>query len=241
MDVLGVEISELSFLGGLVLGLASALHCAAMCGGIATSIALLFQPKTAGERVRILLGAQAGKLVAYALAGGLLGAFGSELYTLMDRAVAYRLLQWAGAVALVAVGLLHAGLLPAPVLLDRAVVRMSAWFARVLAPLQGSFAGPFVCGLTWGIVPCPMVYAALFTAMLTGSALGGIVVMAGFGLGTIPAVTATAMGLGGLVRLESKGIARVAIGLLIAALGASTVIPGSPTEALFCAPEMRSE
>ena len=49
-----MAVSEFSFMGGMVLGFASTLHCAGMCGGIATSLTLMFAPETTGDRVRIL-------------------------------------------------------------------------------------------------------------------------------------------------------------------------------------------
>jgi sulfite exporter TauE/SafE len=79
-----------------------------------------------------------------------------------------------------------------------------------------------------------MVYAALFTATLTGSALGGGTLMLGFGLGTLPAVTATAFGITTLARVEARAVARGVIGVAIAVLGFSTLYPASPTAGLLC-------
>lgn len=231
-----MAVSEFSFLGGMVLGFASALHCAGMCGGIATSLTLMFAPATTAARIRVLMAAQAGRVTSYMLAGAVLGLFGSELYTQFDRAGAFRLLQWFGAVVLIWLGLTFTGLLPMPAAADRLVARVSAAIARVLEPLRRSLAGPYVAGLTWGIIPCPMVYAALFTAMLTGTALGGAVFMAGFGLATMIPVGLTAFGVTSLAAIEHKGRARIAIGLIIALFGASTIIPGSPTNGLLCTP-----
>lgn len=53
---------------------------------------------------------------------------------------------------------------------------------------------PFVAGLGWGLAPCGMVYAALLTAMLSGSFAGGAIFMAGFGLATIPPVLVAGFG-----------------------------------------------
>lgn len=230
-----MAVSEFSFLGGMVLGFASTLHCAGMCGGIATSLTLMFGPKTAAERARVLTLAQAGRVTSYMLAGAALGYAGAELYGGFDRAGAFRLLQWFGAVVLIWLGLTFAGLLPMPAPVDRAVARISAGLAGALAPLRSSSAGPYVVGLTWGVIPCPMVYAALFTAMLTGSATGGVIFMAGFGLATVIPVFLTAFGVTTLASMEARGRARVAIGLAIALFGASTIIPGSPTNGLICA------
>ncbi len=230
-----MAVSEFSFLGGMVLGFASSLHCAGMCGGIATSLTLMFAPKTAGDRARILTLAQAGRVTSYMLAGAVLGYVGAELYGAFDRAGAFRLLQWFGAVVLIWLGLTFAGLLPMPAVVDRAVARVSATLARALGPLRSSAAGPYVAGLTWGVIPCPMVYAALFTAMLTGTVSGGIIFMAGFGLATVIPVFVTAFGVTTLASIEARGRARVAIGIGIALFGASTIIPGSPTSGLICA------
>jgi sulfite exporter TauE/SafE len=133
------------------------------------------------------------------------------------------------------IGLSVAGLLPALSALDRRVAGMSAALSSTLARFRRfPVLGPFGAGLGWGTVPCPMVYAALFTAMLTGSAAGGATLMAGFGLGTLPAVTLTAFGVTTLARVETKALARSAIGLAIAVLGFSTVYPASPTAGLLC-------
>lgn len=229
-----MAVSEFSFLGGMVLGFASTLHCAGMCGGIATSLTLMFGPHTAGERARVLSLAQAGRVTSYMLAGAALGYAGAELYGLFDRAGAFRLLQWFGAVVLIWLGLTFAGLLPLPAQIDRAVAQLSGRLANVFAPLRTSAAGPYIAGLTWGVIPCPMVYAALFTAMLTGSALGGVIFMAGFGLATVIPVFVTALGVTTLASMEARGRARVVIGIVIALFGASTIIPGSPTNGLIC-------
>ncbi len=43
-----MHINEFSLTGGVLMGLASALHCAAMCGGIASGVVFLFDPKSPG-------------------------------------------------------------------------------------------------------------------------------------------------------------------------------------------------
>ena len=87
--------------------------------------------------------------------------------------------------------------------------------------------------MLWGFLPCGMVYGALFYAMLSGGALSGAGVMAGFGLGTLPSVTAVALGVTGLRRLGHVQRARVAVGLAIMALAAlSVALPAASLSAL---------
>ncbi len=86
----------------------------------------------------------------------------------------------------------------------------------------------------WGFLPCGMVFGALFYAMLSGSALHGGAVMAGFGLGTLPSVTAAAFGVASFRRLARTPNARVAVGLGIIALAAASVAVPALVSGTFC-------
>lgn len=189
---------DLSFLGGLLLGLASSLHCAGMCGGIASGLLLAFEPgRGVGARARVLLVAQAGRITAYVAAGGFLGVVGSAFYGAFDHGAAHLVLRWAASVALGWIGLSLLGLAPPLTAVDRLAGPLARWLRGV--PGAGPVtARPFFSGLAWGLLPCGMVYGALFYAMLAGSGGSGALVMAGFGLGTLPAVTATAFGVASL-------------------------------------------
>jgi sulfite exporter TauE/SafE len=74
-------------------------------------------------------------------------------------------------------------------------------------------------GSLWGWVPCGMVYSVLMTALLTGSALNGALVMLAFGLGTLPLLFS--MGLLG-TRLQTnlqKPSVRMLAGLVVLSFG----------------------
>ncbi len=62
--------------------------------------------------------------------------------------------------------------------------------ARLVAPLLRRQGGPsgYALGVALGLLPCGFLYAALLAASATGSALGGALAMAGFALGTVPAL-----------------------------------------------------
>jgi sulfite exporter TauE/SafE len=47
-------------------------------------------------------------------------------------------------------------------------------------------------GMLWGWLPCGLVYTVLFTALLSGSALKGAILLLAFGLGTLPNLMAAA-------------------------------------------------
>jgi hypothetical protein len=81
-----------------------------------------------------------------------------------------------------------------------------------------------------------MVYAALFTAMLTGSAVAGATSMIAFGIGTLPGLIAASFGFRRLASVSKGGAGRVTAGLAIALFGIATVFIAHPTAAFLCLP-----
>ena len=214
---------SLTILGGLLLGLASSLHCAGMCGAIASSLMFAFSPGDGpGARVRALMAAHAGRLLIYVAGGALVGAVDSTIYGAFDHSGAFFAMRWAAAVALGWIGLSVAGFAPSLSLVDRVAAPIVGRLQFVGTGATGG-AGAFASGLLWGLLPCGMVYGALFYAMLSGDGWRGAAVMAGFGLGTLPSVTAVALGLSRFRRLAGEPKARVAVGLGIMALAAASV------------------
>ncbi len=202
-------------LAGLLLGIASSLHCAAMCGGIAA--ALMMVPR---QKLWLL---QSARIASYMIQGALVGAFGTLIYRHLHMPLSYFVLRAAAALALFWIGLSVAGLLPGIVLLDH----LAASFAARLRKL-GCLAG-----FVWGAMPCAMVWSALFTAMLSGNARGGALTMLGFGVGTLPGVTAAALGALGLRQMAQRPNLRRVLGLLIAA-GAPLSLLLAPGSSALC-------
>jgi len=89
---------------------------------------------------------------------------------------------------------------------------------RKVGPLDGP-ARMFMAGSLWGWLPCGMVYSVLVTAMLSGSAVHGALVMLAFGLGTLPML----LGLGLLgARLRgwlARPRVRLACGIVVLGFG----------------------
>jgi hypothetical protein len=80
-----------------------------------------------------------------------------------------------------------------------------------------------------------MVYAALFSAALTGSFVTGALWMLAFGAGTLPGVISAALGVSVLSRVKQGPAAEMTAGLLIAAFGFATLYFGWPATSLICA------
>jgi len=224
-----------TLLGGLLLGLASSLHRAGMCGAIASSLMFAFSPGDGeGERVRALMAAHAGRVLMYVAGGAVLGAVGSTIYGAFDHSGAFLAMRWAAAVALGWIGLSVAGFAPSLAVVDRIAAPIADRLRFASAASAPGGAGAFASGLVWGLLPCGMVYGALFYAMLAGDAWRGAAVMAGFGLGTLPSVTAVALGLSRLRRLAQVPKARIAVGLGIMAVAAASVAVPAMAIGGFC-------
>ena len=201
------ELLPIAVLGASLLGSA---HCAGMCG----PFTLLFQTSPAS-----LAAYHGARALAYALLGGIAGAFGS----LLLRSFSFLSLPFFG-VLLFATYFSFLGLqiftnrawhppLPAGLsrsLLPRALQRKSEW-ARAL---WIGFASIFL--------PCGWLYSFLLGAVAAQSARGGALTMAAFWLGTLPALSLTTLVgnyLGRRVLFSARGRALVFMGIGVLLLG----------------------
>lgn len=211
-------------LSAALVGLAGGLHCVGMCGGLLLAAGLTGQPDGRSSKgLGRALAYHLGRVATYALMGALAGALGS-LAWLADHLLPVQ--QVLHVLAVVMMGLLGLWLLGLPSPLLERVERAGALGWRYLAPMARRVLGErgFVhacrAGLVWGLLPCALVYSVLSLAMLAGSAGGGALVMAAFGLATTPHLLA----LGWLARRSGparkrQGWRRLAgVGMLVLAL-----------------------
>ena len=223
-----ITASEFALGSGALMGLASSLHCTVMCGGIASTLTLSggAGPTRLSFRPSTLLLPHVGRIFSYVAAGALVGATGSTFIGALDQHTAYRVLQWAAAMTLAAMGLSLAGILPPLALTARIVDPI----VRRLTSMGADRAPRLVAGAIWGFLPCSMAYSALFAAAFTGDALHGAMLMAGFGIGTLPALLGVVFVVGRWAT-RARGVGRQAAGLVIAGFAAVTLIlaqPGGP-------------
>lgn len=193
-------MSSESLFSGIAVGLASALHCGAMCGGIACGANLLLGAKTSGDRNFNLVLMQAGRILTYTAIGGAAGTFGGDILSRMPTQSPI-VLQWAAGASLLWMGLVLAGLMPRLSFIDHGMEALASGVNALLRPTgQSRYLGPVTLGVVWGLNACPMVYGAALLATLTRTGAQGATFMLGFGAGTVPAVIASAYGISWLNR-----------------------------------------
>ena len=209
----------------LMSGLLGGVHCAAMCGGIATGLSFGQRPAGAGAQWLQALQPNLGRVLGYTLAGAIVGGFGHGLVALAQAptlALAMRMAVGAMMVV-VAIRLLSPTAkfnpLAGP---GRALWQRLQPLQRGLLPADTVFKRIAV-GMLWGWLPCGLSATLLATAWLQASAAHGALTMAAFGLGTLPIMLPlTWSGARFGQRLQRGGL-RTAAGLLVLVAGLITL------------------
>jgi sulfite exporter TauE/SafE len=209
-------------LAALLSGALGGLHCVAMCGALATGLSAC---GPAGQPGRTALLLNVGRVGGYALAGAVVGGLGGGLLGLARiEGLAMTLRAAVGVVmVVVAVRLWRPQWFAAP-----RAVRLGTW--RVVqalrarcVPARGPLR-PLLLGVFWGWLPCGLSTMLLAAAWLQASALHGALLMAAFGLGTLPLMAMlTWTGARGADVLARPGLRHGAAGV-VAALGVLTVV-----------------
>lgn len=222
-------------LGAAVLGALGATHCVAMCGGFAglaqagararatgpeVAQGKLVRSPSVASRGPVLLAAQnAGRIGSYMTFGAIAGGVGAATGGLAVRG--QTILEVISGALLLGVGLFLLGLFPAYAALERAslpLYRAVAPLARRLLPLRTAKQA-FLFGLTWGLLPCGLVYSALGLAATSGSVLAGATVMLAFGAGTLPALVSIGVLAGTVAELARRPWVRRVAGASLVVFG----------------------
>lgn len=230
-------MSELHLISVFMVGLLGSVHCMGMCGGIVSAFSVASRPVKAfpvpvtvagaGAAGRIsitasrVLAYNAGRIASYATAGAIAGGLAQGLRAFSAISSLQVAGYWLANLMLVALGLY---------LMDawRGLSRLEAagqvvW--RHVQPLAGALLPvdnphkALALGALWGWVPCGMAYSVLLTALASGSAASGTVVMTAFGLGTLPMLLAMgALGTRLQAWTKMRGV-RLAGGVIVLAFG----------------------
>lgn len=164
-----------------LLGLISSLHCIGMCGPIA--MMLPAARNNPGKKALQIMAYHAGRIATYASVGLLFGLLGRAFYLA-------GLQQWLSIIA--GVAMIAIGIIPEKVLarynFSKPVFKMISQIKATLGKRlrNSSFSSLFMIGLLNGLLPCGMVYAAVFGALAMPDIGLGMSYMVLFGLGTVP-------------------------------------------------------
>ncbi len=206
-----------------LIGLATSVHCLAMCGGINLSQCI---PRAAEDLpqgpLKVLRPSflyNLGRVISYTAVGGIVGALGSVVaFSGSFRGV----VQIVAGVFMAIMGLNMLGLFPA---LRRLNPHIPKAIAQKVDQRRGRSNSPFYVGLLNGLMPCGPLQAMQLYALSAGSPLKGALSMLIFSLGTVPLM----FGLGAFSSVLSKRFTKKVMAsgaVLVAVLGLSMFSQG---------------
>ncbi|MFZ5636223.1 MAG: sulfite exporter TauE/SafE family protein [Pseudomonadota bacterium] len=209
----------------LLSGLLGGVHCAAMCGAIATSLSFGQKASTPAAQWLQAFQPNLGRVFGYTLAGAVVGGFGHGLVALAQTPKLMLGMR-------IGVGLLM--IVVALRLLDptgrfNPLARPAAALWQRLQPLQRTLLPADTAfkrigiGLLWGWLPCGLSATLLATAWLQASAFNGALTMFAFGLGTLPVMLPLTWSGARLGQRLQRGGLRAAAGIVVLLAGTVTI------------------
>ena len=211
-----MEYLWIGFIGGF---LASA-HCLGMCGGFALYLS------RQNDR-RKMIAAQflwhVGRTFMYAFLGALAGYTGRIAGELLQQGALQKTFGFVTGLLILLMGLMVLGLLPVGGRNNAGEPWVASLIGkRIAAPTPGL---ALILGLATGCLPCPVVIGFLAYSLKAGSVAGGMLTMAGMGMGTM--ISLLLLGAGGrLVGLHARRWGQAAGGIILILLGLSTMLRG---------------
>ncbi|AUC81106.1 sulfite exporter TauE/SafE family protein [Lacinutrix sp. Bg11-31] len=207
-------------ISAIIFGLLGSFHCVGMCGPIAFLLPLDRENKT--KRILQLLSYHAGRILTYSVLGLIFGAVGKSLNLF-------------GLQQQLSIGI---GVLMIVTILIPTKLFNSYNFSKPIYRLVGKVKSKmganlkkkkpstfFTIGYLNGLLPCGLVYMAIFGALATGSYWEGSLYMALFGLGTVPLMT-TAIYLGNFLTKTVKQRVLKLIPAFVVVVGLLFIIRG---------------
>jgi len=162
-----------------IFGLLGSFHCVGMCGPIVLAVP--------GKSILAKLSYNVGRAITYTVMGAIIGFVGEG----------FSLMGWQQILSVVVGGVMLLIVLFTKykhfdLPMNGVIEKLWIYSKKRLGPLFKSQtpAAPFFIGLLNGLLPCGLVYAALFAAVSMGGITESALYMALFGLGTAPLLIA---------------------------------------------------
>lgn len=207
-------------LAALAIGFAGAGHCIGMCGGISAALSLGVQGNDS-QTLRYSLGFNLGRILTYALIGALVGGLAAsiELNQYLQES-----LYLAGSMLILmglSIGQWWHGVRRIEAL-GKGIWRLLQPITKRLLPIS-SLPQALALGLVWGWLPCGLIYSSLIWASSAANWQDSAMLMAAFGIGTLPANLASGLFAQQLKSLLRARLSQSLLGLSMILLGLYTL------------------
>lgn len=197
-----------SFLIGLI---ASVSTCMAIVGGLTLSIAANYAKE--GDRKIPQLLFHAGRLVAFFILGGVIGAFGAEFQ--LGQTGMFALNAVVGVVMLI-LGINLLDIIPALKRFQPTLPRFLSDHFMEIKTLNHTLT-PALLGMVTFFLPCGFTQSMQLAALSAGGFWAGAFIMLGFAFGTLPVLGALSFASSGIHTRKMSGVFFKAAGLIVVA------------------------
>ncbi len=192
-------------------GFLGSAHCMAMCGGLVIAYNMKY-----GGGVYFSLIYNSGRILSYSIIGFTMGLLGSAFISAGILGKFQSLLPLAAGILMILIGVDMLGILP----------KKLRWFTSNLYPktlsdmligsrLKKGNPAPFLLGILNGFFPCGLIYAIGMKAAAEADPLKGTIMMAVFGIGTLPALLSINLFAGFVGRMQSEMLSAISSALII--------------------------
>lgn len=222
-------MNDYSLVGAFLVGIMGAGHCIGMCGGLVGALSANIPQRngsnTLVDQLGYLFSYNSGRIISYTAAGALVGLSTNALGLLFNVDLYLLVLRIFAGIMMIITGLYIAQIWSGVVQIER--LGKGLW--KLVSPLANRFIPikskphAFIAGGLWGWLPCGLVYSMLTWAVAAGNALDGALIMAAFGLGTLPALLSAGVAASTFSRWVQKGAVKKVSGMLLIAFGLQTI------------------
>lgn len=202
-----------SFIIGLV---ASVSSCLAVVGGLVLSLsATVSQDKVSDVKPMFLF--HGGRLLSFALLGGILGAIGS---TIGISFTVTAILGILASIVMVVLGLNLVGVF------ERNMISLPSNVFNFFRRVEHKTIAPFLVGVGTFFLPCGFTQAMQVAALSSGSFISGLLIMTAFALGTLPMLALLSFGSASFAQSKHAPLFFKSAGVLVIGLGLFAFLAG---------------
>lgn len=202
-----------SFIIGLV---ASVSSCLAVVGGLVLSLsATVSQDKISDVKPMMLF--HGGRLLSFALLGGVLGAIGSAI------GISFTVTAILGIIASVVMIMLGLNLVG---IFEKSVIALPSGVFNFFRKVEHKTIAPLLVGAGTFFLPCGFTQAMQVAALSSGSFVSGLLIMGAFALGTLPMLALLSFGSASFAQSKHAPLFFKSAGVLVIGLGAFALLAG---------------
>lgn len=221
-------MNDYGLLSTFLLGFLGTGHCIGMCG----PLVLAFPGRSGGFLPHLCY--HAGRIATYVAIGFLMGAAAAGLMQIpgtsgvdaLQRVSRIQvILSLLAGAFLLYLGLAQLGFVREPGWMSVAQPQKIPGYRKIVrsAYLKGQHGEMLLTGVVMGFLPCGLSYAAFSRALASGDPVEGALLLAGFGLGTLPGLLLIGTGASRLARKYRRHLDLVA-GLLMIGMGLALTV-----------------